>query len=119
MMIGHLLLSLLVSLGMTLALELAFAGVAGKRGKDLLLVGLVNVITNPIVVLCYVLVTNYTALSPVLLKAALEIAAVLTEAVYYKKHGGSFRRPIMFSLGANGFSFAVGEIIGLIGGRIL
>ncbi len=112
----RLLVSLGISLGLTLALELLFALAAGIRGKDLVLVCLVNVITNPVVVLVYLLVSTYTALPPVLLKAALESMAVLTEAYYYHKYGKSFRRPLLFSLGANAFSFFSGEIISLIGG---
>ena len=49
------------------------------------------------------------------MKAALEIAAVLTEAFYYHRYGVSFRRPLLFSLGANAFSFGIGELITLIG----
>jgi hypothetical protein len=112
----RLLMTLCISLGLTLALELLFALAARKRGKDLVLVCLVNVITNPVVVLVYYLASTYTALHPVFLKAALEIMAVLTEAVYYRKFGVSFSRPLLFSLGANAFSFFSGELISLIGG---
>jgi hypothetical protein len=108
--------SLVISLGLTLALELAFALVAGKRGRDTALVCLVNVLTNPAVVLLYILAAAYTAIPPWVLKGALEIAAVLTEAFYYRKYGTNFRRPLLFSLSANAFSFGAGELISLIVG---
>jgi hypothetical protein len=116
MMVSDLVKSLVVSLAFTLAAELLFALLLGKRGKDLALVSLVNILTNPPVVLLYFLASAYTALSPALLKASLEIAAVLVEAFCYRKYGGNFRRPLLFSLGANAFSFGLGELIVLIGG---
>ncbi|NLT12989.1 MAG: hypothetical protein GXY05_01455 [Clostridiales bacterium] len=112
----RLLTALGISLAATLALELLFAFVFRKRGKDLILVCLVNVLTNPAVVLIYILASTYTEFSPVLLKAALEAMAVLTEAYYYKRYGTCFPKPLLFSLSANAFSFFAGELISLIGG---
>jgi hypothetical protein len=112
----RLLTALGISLVLTLALELLFALVSGKRGKDLALVCLVNVMTNPAVVLIYFLTVTYAALHPVAIKAVLEVIALLTEAFYYHKYGAGFRRPLLFSLGANAFSFISGELISLIGG---
>ena len=109
-------LSLAVSLGLTLVLELPFALVTGKRGRDLALVCLVNVLTNPAVVLLYFLAAALTAIPPWVVKAVLEVAAVLVEALYYCRYGAGFRRPLLFSLGANAFSFMLGELISLIGG---
>lgn len=116
MMAPLLLKSLAVSLAITLASELLVALIAGKRGKNLALVCLVNIVTNPLVVLVYFLASAYTVLSPVLLKAVLEIAAVLTEAFFYRKYGKSFKRPLLFSLCANACSFGIGLIINYIGG---
>jgi hypothetical protein len=115
-MVLRLLLSLGISLGLTLALELLYALATGKRGKDLVLVCLVNVITNPVVVLVYFLASAYTPLHPVFLKAALEIMAVVIEALYYRRYGVGYRHPLLFSMGANAFSFFSGELILLIGG---
>jgi hypothetical protein len=109
---------LLLSLGCTLVLELLFAVALGKRGKDLLLVCLVNVMTNPVVVLVYYLAVHFTALQPVLVKAVLEAFAVLAEAYLYKTYGSRFRRPLLFSLGANMFSFWTGELLSWIGGLL-
>lgn len=105
-----------ISLGLTLVLELLFAIVAGKRGKDLVLVCLVNIMTNPVVVLSYYLAVRYTAVHPVFVKAVLELLAVAVEAGIYKACGNGFRRPLLFSLGANMFSFWTGVLISIIGG---
>jgi hypothetical protein len=107
-----LLLSLALSLAFTLVLETGFFLLAGKRDKkDLLLLLLVNVLTNPIVVLSFWLVALYTDWNTYLALIPLELFAVLTEGYYYKKHGLSFRRPYLFSLFANMVSFGIGELI--------
>ena len=115
-MTSALIASLLVSLGLTLVLELLFALVVGRRGKDLALVCLVNVVTNPAVVLLYYLAAALTPLPRALVKTVLELAAVLIEALYYKRYGAGFRRPVIFSLGANAFSFGIGVLLSMIGG---
>ena len=104
--------SLAVSLILTLALETGFFLLTGKRDKkDLILVVLVNIITNPAVVLLYWLAVYYTDFSHVLIKIPLEIFAVVTEGYYYKKYGRDFKYPYIFSLTANLFSFGTGLII--------
>jgi hypothetical protein len=117
MMVLQMLPILGISLGMTMALELAFAVTSGKRGlKDLLLVCLVNVLTNPVVVLTYYLAVRHTPWNPVFLKIPLEAAAIFVEAHYYNTYGKGFGHPLRFSICANLFSFAVGEIYNAIGG---
>ena len=104
--------SLAISLVSTLILEVGFFLAMGKRNKkDLLLVLMVNVITNPVVVLSFWLVTIYTDWNIIFALIPLEIFAVLTEGYYYKKYGREFRRPYLFSLGANVFSYGTGLII--------
>ena len=107
-----LLISLAVSLAMTIVLETGFFLLTGKRNKkDLLLVVLVNVLTNPVVVLSYLLLMLYTGLNTVIILIPLEIFAVLTEGYYYKKYGRTFKRPYLFSIAANMFSFWTGVVI--------
>ena len=108
--------SLVVSLAVTLASELLVALIAGKRGKDLALVCLVNIVTNPAVVLLYFLAALYTELNRTAVKAVLETAAVLAEALIYRRYGDRFRRPLLFSLCANACSFGIGVLINYIGG---
>ena len=107
--------SLAISLALTVLLETGFFLLAGKRHKkDLVLLVLVNVLTNPVVVLSFWLITHYTNWNPYLSLIPLEVFAVLTEGYYYKKYGKEFRRPFLFSLAANAFSFGLGELLQLI-----
>jgi len=108
----ELLIALAFSLAMTLSFEIAFFLITGKRNKkDLLLVVMVNILTNPVVVLAYWLAYFYTNWNTIIVLIPLEIFAVLTEGVYYNKYGQSFKRPFIFALSANAFSFAIGFLI--------
>ncbi|WMJ22848.1 hypothetical protein RBG61_12760 [Paludicola sp. MB14-C6] len=107
--------TLLISLGLTLFFELLFALITHKRNaKDYLLICLVNVITNPVVVLAYMLLTSYTNWYPVFIIIPLETLAVLVEAFYYKTYGLEFKHPFYFSLGANVFSYSIGFVLNII-----
>ena len=109
---GELLTALAVSLILTVALETGFFLLVGKRNKkDLLLLILANIITNPAVVLLYWLASAYTDWNRIIIKIPLELFAVLTEGYYYKKYGRDFKRPYIFSVSANAFSFIIGVII--------
>ena len=113
-MTGRWLLSLGVSLALTLAFELGFALLCGKRGRALGFVALVNVLTNPVVV-CTVLVWRTLGMPGYwALIAALECAAVLTEGFIYKRSGADFYRPYLFSLAANAVSYSLGLLISLL-----
>ena len=115
---GLLLGGMAISLAMTLVLELGYARLWGVRGgHDLMLTVFVNVLTNPIVVF----VIYYSRIKRFggnrgLLTAGLEIFAVVTEALLYRRFSRSIRRPWLFSLSANAFSYAVGELINGIRG---
>jgi len=107
--------SLALSLIMTLVFEVGFFLLVGKRDKkDLLLLVLVNVVTNPIVVLSNWLVVLYTSWDIRIALLFLETFAVLAEGFYYKKYGNDFKRPFLFALAANAFSFTVGTLIQLL-----
>jgi len=107
-----LLTALALSLALTLTLEIIFFLLTKKRNKkDLLLLILVNILTNPIIVLSFWLVgfyTNWDAYVPLI---PLELFAVLTEGYYYKKYGCNFHRPYLFSFTVNMFSFWVGILV--------
>ena len=108
----ELIFALAVSLVLTIVLELGFFFLAGKKNKkDLLLLVMVNILTNPAVVVLYWLMVFYTDWNREIIKAPLEIFAVLIEGRYYKKYGKDFRHPYLFSAAANAFSFFVGVII--------
>ena len=106
--------SLVLSLGLTLLLEIPAAFILGLRRKeDILLVSLVNVLTNPVVVLICNLFLLFTASPPPwFLILTLEVFAVLTEGFIYQK-GLSFRRihPFIVSLILNGISYFGGLLL--------
>lgn len=103
-----------LSLLLTLLFEGAYALIFGVRGwRDLLLVALVNILTNPAVVLLHTLGRLYAPWSPVLTLLALETAAVLTEGLIYRRFAAAIPRPMWFALGINAFSYALGELFNL------
>lgn len=102
------------SLALTVAIELAVAFLLGMRtGRDLFLVVLVNLLTNPPAVLCNWLCSlylpGYRAL-PVQL--VIEAAVVATEALIYHIFAAdrrwTIRRPGRLSLVCNGCSWLLG-----------
>lgn len=102
-----------ISLGLTLLIELPVGFAMGMRGKKhILLMILVNILTNPAAVLaCWLGVAQI----PV------EIAVFLVEAgIYYwfsKDEGFTIKHPILLALLANLISWTSGILIQL-GGRI-
>jgi len=123
---------LAISLGLTLIFETGFYLIAGIRNrknrtlrdtkrnsffgiqwnrKDFLLVILVNTLTNPAVVLLYWLAYYYTNWNTTIIKIPLELFAVLTEGFIFMRYTQSIKRPFLFSLAVNIFSFTLGVII--------
>ncbi len=103
----------LVSLILTIAIETPLALLFKVRGKSLLIVVLVNVLTNPVVVyLVHFLDISF----PLVLIP--EAGAVLAEGGIYflfnKKESFEFKRPFMISLVLNTVSFCFGLIIDMI-----
>ncbi len=100
-----------ISLILTVALELSAAAVLGIRGRDLLLTVIVNILTNPAVNAAYYILLGTTVLYPPMIKAVLEISAVAAEWLIYRKYGENIKRPLLLSIGLNGFSFFSGMLI--------
>lgn len=99
-----------ISLGLTILLELLFALLAGVRGNGLKVNVLCNILTNPLVTSIYYfckygLMLNVGAMT--IITAALEIAAVITEWRVYKACT-DIKKPLLFSIGANCFSYFTG-----------
>ena len=95
-----------VSLGLTLLLELPAAYAWGLRSRhNLTVVVLVNVLTNPAVVLLHALGI------PIL---PLEASAIAAEGFCYRHSGKNIRSPYLLALCANGFSYGVGRILNII-----
>ena len=111
-------LSLGVSLVLTLAIEVTAAMVSGRRRKALLIVALVNILTNPIVVLTVRAIPTLSRLHAgelkVLITAIMEGLAFFVEALFYRDWKKFFPNPWRFSLIANGLSFLIGLIINLL-----
>lgn len=94
-----------ISLALTIGLELAWALLFRVRGRrDLMLVCLVNVLTNPPVVLLRFLLGSW-ALLP------LEAGAVLAEGLCYRAYGERIPHPWLFALSANLFSYGMGVVL--------
>ena len=111
--------SLMISLALTLVLEAGFflivRSIKGQHDKkDLLLAVMVNLLTNPAVVLIYWLAVLHTNINYVIIIAPLEISAVFIEGYIYKKRGRYFKHPYIFSIAANAFSFGIGVLTQII-----
>ncbi|MBP0965395.1 MAG: hypothetical protein J5999_08915 [Oscillospiraceae bacterium] len=102
---------MVISLALTMILELLAAAVVGLRGRDLLLTVIVNLLTNPIVTAFFYILSGTTELPVALIKAFLEISAIVAEWLIYRKYGVKIKRPLLLSVGLNGFSFFSGMLI--------
>jgi len=104
-----------ISLGLTLVLEVGFFIIyffkAHWNKKDILLVILVNTLTNPIVVLTYWILYYNTNWNTTLIIIPLEVFAILTEGYIYKRNSECIKRPFLFSLLINAFSYSAGLFI--------
>ena len=105
--------AMIISLVLTLLIEELFVLLVGiRRKEDLLLVLLVNVLTNPIVVFLYQAANYYLKMDMRIVTVFLEATAILVEAGYYAKYSRNIRHPLMLSIGANVISFGIGAWIG-------
>ena len=111
----ELLYSLGVSLMLTIILEVGFFYLCGIREKkDIMLLVLVNILTNPLVVMIYFIILRYSDWNKIAVVIVLELLAVLTEGYYFKAYGKTLRRPMLLSLGTNMFSFCIGQALKLL-----
>ena len=106
---------LAVSLLLTLVFEEGFALVWGLRGKrELGLVALVNILTNPVVVLLYYTATGPLRWNAIPVTVVLEASAVLAEWRCYRAFSDQVKRPFLFALLINLFSYGAGCVINLL-----
>ena len=103
-------LSLLLALLLTEAIELPLARLFGVKGRDLVFVVLANVMTNPAVNVLYAAVTFFTKLPTIPVIAALELAAVAAEWIVYR-FAADAKRPLLMSLVCNAASFCAGLLL--------
>jgi hypothetical protein len=105
--------SLVLSLILTIALEILISYILGIRNKDdFKIVILVNIYTNPIVVFLsnIVQLINNTLVYYCSI-FMLEIGAIVIEALLYKKYLKEKINPIRLSIYSNTFSFCIGIIL--------
>lgn len=102
--------ALVCALLLTVAIETAVCLLWKMRGKELLIVLLANVMTNPAVNVLYLLALLYTPLPKVLVISVLESAAVVSEWLVYRSLT-EVKRPFLVSLTANAVSFGAGLLI--------
>ena len=107
--------ALALSLLLTLLLEEGFALIWGLRARrELCLVALVNCLTNPPAVLLSRsagLWLNWPDWAVVL---PIEAAVVLVEWLCYRRGSEQLRRPFLFALLCNAFSYGVGCLLHLL-----
>lgn len=109
-MIESVLRSLATSLLLTLVIELLFALLFGvRKGRDFLLVFLVNVATNPLIGILLDVYFVYVAMPPYWLIAILEAGVVFGEWALYRGRL-EYRKmpPFVFSLVLNASSYLIG-----------
>ena len=86
--------------------------VVENDGQEFLILLLGNILTNPVVVFVYYYVRiRRLPVHTGWVTIGLEAGAVITEALLYRSCARSVQRPWLFSLSANAFSYAVGELI--------
>lgn len=106
---------LAVSLLLTLLFEEAFAFAWGLRGRrELGLAALVNVLTNPPVVLLYYTATGLWRWNAAPVTIVLEAAAIAVEWRCYRAFSEQVKRPFLFALLANLFSYGAGCAVNLL-----
>lgn len=112
-----LILMFLISLILTLIIEEIIAFIFGARMKlEFVIVALVNTLTNPAMVLYYVLISRcFPSVSPVLLQLPGEIIVVLAEAYVYRYMGVTEKyripHPFLLAFTANLVSWISGIIL--------
>ena len=103
------------SLALTLVLEELFALLWGLRGRrELTVVALVNVLTNPPVVLLYHTAVGLWGWPAAPVTILLKGAAVAVEWRCYRLCSDQLQRPLLFALLANLFSYGAGRVINLL-----
>ena len=111
---------ILVSMGYALLLTVLLEGLFGviwgvSGGRNYIIMLLANVMTNPLVNVIHSFFAyelGIDGVAMVLITAVLEFAAVIAEWLVYKSRT-DIKKPFLFSLCANGFSFLCGIFINI------
>ncbi len=110
MTLEYILVSLALSLFLTLLLELLFSLAFNIKGRSLLMVVFANILTNPVVVVLYLLLCRHFLLPDFIVVPILEAGAVFIEALIYSKYT-SIKKPFHFSVSVNIFSYFSGALL--------
>ncbi len=100
---------LFIGLFLTLVIELAFAVVWKVSHDDIKLVVLVNIVTNPLVVLLYYILLQ-NGVSGMGCVLVLEFSAIAFEGIVYKLKT-NISKPIIFAVLANAISYGMGLLL--------
>lgn len=103
--------ALLPSLLLTLAFELPFAWLWGAKKKDLLVVLLMNVLTNPLVVIWHYSTWEFGFVVCTVLP---ELAAIVTEAFLLRKFAKDTPYPVLLGIFINLFSYSAGVVLSFL-----
>ena len=98
----------LISLGLTLLLEFGFALIWGVKGKDFLIILLMNCLTNPLVVLWHYIHVMDSLWMNTLFP---EVAAIGAEMLILRKFSKTTPAPMLLGFFINLFSYCMGGII--------
>ena len=106
-----------VSLGLTIIIECSIARVWGlKSRKEMLLVLLVNILTNPAAVFCVWICNGYLGREfSFLFQCVIEFVVVVVEAKVYsgfgREEGWNIKKPLQFSIIVNMISWLSGVVL--------
>ena len=106
----------LVSLGLTLIIETVVALFWKVRMPGMIVVWLVNTLTNPpVVLLVWLLMRRFPGIFSIIIQLPLECIVVLVEAMIYRGFAGkekwTIRHPVWLSVTANMISWSIGLMI--------
>lgn len=103
--------ALLPSLLLTQAFELPFAWFWGAKKKDLLVVLMMNILTNPLVVIWHY---STWELGFFVCTVLPELAAIVTEAILLRKFTKNTPYPILLGIFINLFSYSAGVVLSFL-----
>ena len=113
MIIGGIFQMFAVSLGATIILEALVMILMGEQSKkNLLLLLLINILTNPLAVYLAYVGKTFSNLPEILIQLPIEVVVVIVEVGIYiwfsKDEKWKIRRPILLGILTNAFSWAIG-----------
>lgn len=103
--------ALLPSLLLTQLFELPFAWLWGARKMDLLVVLLMNILTNPLVVIWHYATWEQGFFVCTVMP---ELAAIITEAILLRKFTKNTPYPVLLGIFLNLFSYSAGVVLSFL-----